>query len=153
MLIHLLSFIIPNYYTLIITNYSPTVKPVINRDLSSTHVISYIGNPNPVRLKCVADGFPEPAYRWNNALQAEVGITSTYVLMKPSASQFGIYTCEANNKVGSARHFVNVSKIGKCLCILQECQLSAYVRMTLYKNFNQKNCKKLIVSHILKYIV
>ena len=93
-------------------------KPEINKAASSTELRSFINNYQPIYLKCVADGIPEPTYKWNNPVGHEIGDKSTYPLHNPEHADFGKYECRASNKFGVANHFVKVKKIGMLSLLL-----------------------------------
>ena len=88
-------------------------KPEINETASSTELRTFIDNYQSIYLKCVADGIPEPTYKWNNATGYEIGRESTYPLQNPGSTDFGKYECRASNELGVAQHFVEVKEIGK----------------------------------------
>lgn len=88
--------------------------PVINQQLSSHRIVSYLDNPKPVYIKCVADGVPKPTYKWNGPVhQNEIGMNSSYVLTFPRYTDFGLYRCEASNDLGAASHEVKVVRLSK----------------------------------------
>ena len=61
----------------------------------------------------MADAAPTATYKWNSPTGPEVGTSSTFIIQNPTMdSQFGVYVCEASNKVGFARQNVEVFKIG-----------------------------------------
>ena len=98
-------------------------KPEINEADSSTELQTFIHNYQPIYLKCVADGIPEPTYKWNSPTGYEIGGKSTYPLQYPGPTDFGKYECRASNKLGVAQHFVEAKEIGKLslLTYLSEC--------------------------------
>ena len=87
-------------------------KPEINKTASSTVVRTFVYNHESIYLKCVADGIPEPTYKWNNPVGYEAGVKSTYPLQNPGPAEFGKYECRASNVLGVAQHFVEVKEIG-----------------------------------------
>ena len=92
-----------------------TDPPVIDEKRSSKTVYSYVRNPNPVTLKCFADGRPSPTYFWKNNFGLNVSYQSTYTLVNPKESDLGFsYQCFAKNSVGLSKgHLVKVEKLGK----------------------------------------
>ena len=92
-------------------------SPVIDEEKSTKRVITYVENPNPVILKCVADGRPPPNYRWRDQFGRIISQESTYTLVKPTSQQIGSgvqYSCEARNKAGASRvHGVSIERISK----------------------------------------
>ena len=86
-------------------------KPEINKKASS-EVRTFLDNHKPINLKRVSDGIPEPTYKWNNPIGHETDNKSTYPLQNPGLGDFGKYECRASNKLGEARHSVEVKKIG-----------------------------------------
>ena len=93
-------------------------KPEINEAASSTELRTFIANYEPIYLKCVADGVPDPTYTWNSPNGYEIGDKSTYPLQDPRPNDFGKYECRARNKLGVAPHFVEVKEIGKFSLLL-----------------------------------
>ena len=92
-------------------------NPEINKAASSTVVRTlYSGtniyNHESIYLKCVADGIPEPTYKWNNAVGHEAGVKSIYLLQNPGPAEFGKYECRTSNVLAAAQHFVEVKEIG-----------------------------------------
>ena len=76
-----------------------------------------------VKLTCVANGIPNPFYRWKlNGTLIEQGKNISYgslLLDSTRIKQEGMYTCEAFNSVGkaSANAWVSVySKLGSVTC-------------------------------------
>lgn len=99
-----------SYHVVLIVQYAP----VINQQLSSHRIVSYLDNPKPVYIKCVADGVPKPTYKWNGPVhQNEIGMNSSYVLTFPRYTDFGLYRCEASNDLGAASHEVKVVRLSK----------------------------------------
>lgn len=95
----------------VIVNYIPT----IDAQKSSKTVYSYVGNPNPVKLECFADGRPTPTYFWQDHFGVNISYQSTYSLVNPKDDELGFsYKCFAANKVGlSKAHLVRVEKLEK----------------------------------------
>ena len=88
-------------------------KPEINETASSTELWTFIDNYQPIYLKCIANGVPEPTYTWNHpGGYQKAGDKSTFVLQNPRPLDFGKYTCTASNTLGAAKHVVEVKKIG-----------------------------------------
>ena len=90
--------------------------PTIDIAKSSATLYSFVDNPNPVTMKCFADGRPKPEYYWQSNFGLNVSKESTYTLVKPASAELGVsYKCFAWNKVGRSRpHSVKVVKLGKC---------------------------------------
>ena len=81
-------------------------------------VRTFVNNHESIYLKCVADGIPEPTYKWNNAIGHDAGVQSIYPLQNPGPAEFGKYECRASNVLGVAQHFVEVKEIGMLLLFL-----------------------------------
>ena len=108
-------------------------KPEINEAASSTELRTFIDNYQPIYLKCVADGIPEPTYKWNNPTGYEIGGESTYPLQRPGPSDFGKYECRARNELGEAWHFVEVKEIGKLSLLTYLCEgLPIYILVGIF---------------------
>ena len=89
--------------------------PVIEEEKSTRRVVTYVDNPNPVILKCVADGRPPPKYQWRDQFGSTISQESTYTLVKPKSREIGVqYSCVARNKAGTSRvHAVSIEQISK----------------------------------------
>ena len=75
---------------------------------------TYLNNPVPIYLQCLADAVPTSTYKWNSPSGKDVGKSSTLVIQNPTVdTQFGDYICEASNTIDFARHTVKVVKIGR----------------------------------------
>lgn len=101
--------------------------PVINVTKSSQLLYSYVNNPNPVLLKCFANGRPAPNVFWKRSnVDTVVSNNSTYALIRPLRAQLDVtYQCFAKNKIGMSQpHSVQVKKIGGYgLCYLSAANL------------------------------
>jgi len=90
---------------------------VINRTASSLRVAAWEGYN--ATLKCIADGNPEPKYKWRNAsgVIAESEVDGTLLIRPMDNSAFGDYTCQATNSRGMDSHTVTLIKVGKAFLL------------------------------------
>ncbi|XP_012557847.2 receptor-type tyrosine-protein phosphatase F isoform X1 [Hydra vulgaris] len=126
-------------------------EPKINREKSTIRIGSYINNPKPTTLLCIADGFPEPTYRWNNPLGHQNAVTSTYTFQMPTSSHFGDYVCQAYNIVGVDTLIINVFEISKPdtveVSIKYVTAQSAMISYVIPTNLGNGVLKKLCLSY------
>ena len=110
-------------------NYFPVIGPPrINAEKSTnrTELESYVGNPTAVTIKCVWWGYPKPIL---SILKNDIALPSgdvevqeatkrdllsylTATVITDGDEDFGAYTCNASNSLGSATHIVDINKQG-----------------------------------------
>ena len=86
------------------TDINSLSEPVFSKDTIKTTKDITLDSGDSVSLLCSASSVPEPQVSWykNNELFRDSGLGSTLAINKVSAKDSGVYTCVAQNMVGSA---------------------------------------------------
>lgn len=105
--------------------WNVSAPPRIDVSLSTKVVYSYIGNPRRLQFQCYFWGYPIPEMKItknnkllsnNNVEKEERSITG--FLRTEKESDFGPYTCEAENDRGKASYAVEIKPAGESFKVL-----------------------------------
>ena len=84
-------------------------KPIIDSKRSSRGIAAQMGDSK--ELRCNATGNPLPSFEWKKGRET-VGYKPTITISLLKLANFGEYTCEVTNSIGTTIHRVNIFKVG-----------------------------------------